>query len=53
MHALQDIKRLGFYLINLARQSEGRHSYDYPEMETWRSEMLENRPAIDPDLLLP
>jgi Ser/Thr protein kinase RdoA (MazF antagonist) len=53
LHALQDYKRLGFYLINLTWKAEGKDSYDFPMMETRRREMLENRPTFDFDLSLP
>lgn len=42
----------GFYLVNLEWKAEGKSSYDYPMMETRRSEMLENKPTIDFDLSL-
>lgn len=53
IHAMHDSKRLAFYVFIRQWIASGSHdSHDLSMLETWRREMLEDRPWITLDLSL-
>jgi Ser/Thr protein kinase RdoA (MazF antagonist) len=53
LRATLDFRRLGYYLILLQRQKEGRDSYSLAMLDQWRDDMIAGRSWVDIDFSLP
>jgi Ser/Thr protein kinase RdoA (MazF antagonist) len=53
MRAFLDFRRLLFYVMNLQRKKDGGDSFDFDQLDQWRTDMIAGKPWVNIDFSRP